>query len=129
MKLMRYGAKGAEKPALVDAQGQVRDLSALMPDITAATLSPAGLAALASVDVSTLPVVPQGEFQVPWTGMGKFICIGLNYSDHAAETGAKVIAAPMMGGPFVASSGEMNLTEAEPRAKDESWNERSAKRE
>ena len=96
MKLLRHGPKGHARPGLLDAQGQVRDLSALMPDITAATLSPTGLAALASVDVSTLPVVPQGEFQVPWTGMGKFICIGLNYSDHAADTGAPIPKEPII---------------------------------
>jgi 2,4-diketo-3-deoxy-L-fuconate hydrolase len=96
MKLLRHGPKARPQPALLDAQGQVRDLSALMPDITPATLSPAGLAALASVDVSTLPVVPQGELQVPWSGMGKFICIGLNYSDHAAETGAPIPKEPII---------------------------------
>ncbi|MFM1856920.1 MAG: hypothetical protein RLZ83_2229, partial [Pseudomonadota bacterium] len=96
MKLLRHGPKGHARPGLLDAQGQVRDLSALMPDITTATLSPAGLAALASVDISTLPVVPQGELQVPWTGMGKFICIGLNYSDHAAETGAPIPKEPII---------------------------------
>jgi 2-keto-4-pentenoate hydratase/2-oxohepta-3-ene-1,7-dioic acid hydratase in catechol pathway len=96
MKLLRHGPKGHARPGLLDAQGQVRDLSALMPDITTATLSPAGLAALASVDISRLPVVPQGELQVPWTGMGKFICIGLNYSDHAAETGAPIPKEPII---------------------------------
>jgi len=96
MKLLRHGPKSHPKPALLDAQGQVRDLSALLPDITPATLSPAGLAALASVNVATLPVVPQGELQVPWTGMGKFICIGLNYSDHAAETGAPIPKEPII---------------------------------
>jgi 2-keto-4-pentenoate hydratase/2-oxohepta-3-ene-1,7-dioic acid hydratase in catechol pathway len=96
MKLLRHGPKSHPKPALLDAQGQVRDLSALLPDITPATLSPASLAALASVDVATLPVVPQGELQVPWSGMGKFICIGLNYSDHAAETGAAIPKEPII---------------------------------
>jgi 2-keto-4-pentenoate hydratase/2-oxohepta-3-ene-1,7-dioic acid hydratase in catechol pathway len=96
MKLLRHGPKGHEKPAMLDAQGQVRDLSALMPDITPATLSPAGLAALRSVDPSTLPVVPQGRSGVPWTGMGKFICIGLNYSDHAAETGSPIPKEPII---------------------------------
>ena len=96
MKLLRHGPKAHPKPALLDAQGQVRDLSALLPDITPATLSPASLAALASVDVATLPVVPQGELQVPWSGMSKFICIGLNYSDHAAETGAAIPKEPII---------------------------------
>ena len=96
MKLLRHGRKGQERPALLDATGQVRDLSALMPDITPATLSPAGLAALRSVDVSTLPVVPQGELAVPWSGMGKFICIGLNYADHAAESNAPIPKEPIV---------------------------------
>ncbi|MFM7703478.1 MAG: fumarylacetoacetate hydrolase family protein [Rubrivivax sp.] len=96
MKLLRHGPKGHERPALLDASGQVRDLSALMPDITPATLSPAGLAALRSVDVSTLPVVPQGELAVPWSGMGKFICIGLNYADHAAESNAPIPKEPIV---------------------------------
>jgi 2-keto-4-pentenoate hydratase/2-oxohepta-3-ene-1,7-dioic acid hydratase in catechol pathway len=96
MKLLRHGPKGHERPALLDANGQVRDLSALMPDITPATLSPAGLAALRSLDVSTLPVVPQGELAVPWSGMGKFICIGLNYADHAAESNAPIPKEPIV---------------------------------
>ncbi len=96
MKLLRHGPKGQEKPALLDAQGQVRDLSALLPDITPATLSPAGLAALKSVDVNTLPVVPQGTLAVPWTGMGKFLCIGLNYADHAAESNLPIPAEPIL---------------------------------
>ena len=96
MKLLRHGPKGQERPALLDAAGQVRDLSALMPDITPATLSPAGLAALRSVDSATLPVVPQGELAVPWTGMGKFICIGLNYADHAAESNLPIPKEPIV---------------------------------
>ena len=96
MKLLRHGPKGQERPALLDAAGQVRDLSARMPDITPATLSPAGLAALKSVDVSTLPVVPQGELAVPWSGMGKFICIGLNYADHAAESNLPIPKEPIV---------------------------------
>jgi 2,4-didehydro-3-deoxy-L-rhamnonate hydrolase len=96
MKLLRHGPKGHEQPALLDAQGQVRDLSALLPDITPATLSPAGLAALRSVDINTLPVVAQGRLGVPWSGMGKFLCIGLNYADHAAESNLPLPKEPIL---------------------------------
>jgi 2-keto-4-pentenoate hydratase/2-oxohepta-3-ene-1,7-dioic acid hydratase in catechol pathway len=97
MKLMRYGRKGQEKPALLDAQGRVRDLSALLPDITAATLAPAGLAALAAVDASKLPVVEEpGRIAPPYSGVGKFIAIGLNYSDHAAESNMPVPKEPVV---------------------------------
>ena len=97
MKLMRYGAKGAEKPALVDAGGTVRDLSSVIPDITAATLKPENLKRLAEIDTSTLPAVANpGRIAPPWSGMGKFICIGLNYSDHAAETGSPIPKEPII---------------------------------
>ncbi len=96
MKLLRHGPKGQQKPGLLDAQNQVRDLSALLPDITPATLSPAGLAALRSVAVDSLPVVPPGLLGVPWTGMGKFICIGLNYADHAAESNLPIPKEPIL---------------------------------
>jgi 2,4-didehydro-3-deoxy-L-rhamnonate hydrolase len=97
MKLMRHGAKGAEQSALVDAQGQVRDLSGVLPDITAETLTPAGLQRLRELDLSKLPVVAQpGRIAPPWQGMGKFICVGLNYADHAAESGVPVPAEPVI---------------------------------
>ena len=97
MKLMRYGAKGAEKPALVDAQGTVRDLSGVIPDITAETLTPDGLQRLAELDASKLPpVADPGRFAPPWRGMGKFICVGLNYADHAAETGPPIPKEPVL---------------------------------
>ncbi|WP_286939646.1 fumarylacetoacetate hydrolase family protein [Achromobacter sp. UBA4530] len=97
MKLMRYGAKGAEKPALIDAQGQVRDLSSVVADITAQTLVPAKLAELRALDPASLPLVSQpGRVAPPWSGMGKFICIGLNYADHAAESGLPVPAEPVI---------------------------------
>ncbi len=97
MKLMRYGAKGAEKPALVDAGGTVRDLSSVIPDITAATLRPENLKRLAELDTSKLPAVANPvRIAPPWSGMGKFICIGLNYSDHAAETGAPIPKEPII---------------------------------
>ncbi len=96
MKLLRHGPKGQEKPGILDAQGQVRDLSALIADITPTHLSPAGLAALRALDLSALPVVPQGRLAVPWSGMGKFIAIGLNYADHAAEAGMAIPKEPIV---------------------------------
>lgn len=97
MKLLRYGAKGAEKPGMLDARGQVRDLSAVLPDIGAATLTPAGLAPLRALDPASLPLVDRpGRLAPPWSGMGKFICIGLNYADHAAESGLPVPAEPVI---------------------------------
>ncbi len=96
MKLLRHGPKGQEKPALLDAKGQVRDLSGLMPDITPHTLSPAALQRLKSVDVNDLPIVVPGVLAVPWSGMGKFLCIGLNYADHAAESGLPIPKEPIL---------------------------------
>jgi 2,4-didehydro-3-deoxy-L-rhamnonate hydrolase len=96
MKLLRHGPKGHEKPALLDRDGQLRDLSALLGDITPATLSPAGLAALKSIDPATLPIVQQGRLGVPWRGMGKFLCIGLNYADHAAESNLPIPKEPIV---------------------------------
>jgi 2-keto-4-pentenoate hydratase/2-oxohepta-3-ene-1,7-dioic acid hydratase in catechol pathway len=97
MKLMRHGAKGAEQPALLDARGQVRSLAKVLPDIVPATLTPRGLQRLRELDASKLPVVEQpGRIAPPWAGCGKFICIGLNYSDHAAETGAAIPKEPII---------------------------------
>ena len=97
MKLLRHGPKGHEKPAMLDAQGQVRDLSALIPDLRADMLTPEGLAVLRAIDPSRLPVVAQpGRMAPPWSGMGKFICVGLNYADHAAESGLPVPAEPVL---------------------------------
>jgi 2-keto-4-pentenoate hydratase/2-oxohepta-3-ene-1,7-dioic acid hydratase in catechol pathway len=97
MKLLRHGPKGHEKPAMLDAQGQVRDLSALIPDLRADMLTPEGLAVLRAIDPSQLPLVAQpGRMAPPWSGMGKFICVGLNYADHAAESGLPVPAEPVL---------------------------------
>jgi 2,4-diketo-3-deoxy-L-fuconate hydrolase len=97
MKLMRHGPKGSEQPALIDADGQMRDLSGVLADINASTLSPHGLKRLHELNPSTLPLVEQpGRIAPPWSGLGKFICIGLNYADHAAESGQPVPAEPVI---------------------------------
>jgi 2,4-didehydro-3-deoxy-L-rhamnonate hydrolase len=96
MKLLRHGPKGHEKPAMLDDQGQVRDLSGLIGDLAPRHLSPEGLAALRAIDVNKLPIVPQGRLGVPWVGMGKFIAIGLNYADHAAESGMPIPKEPVV---------------------------------
>jgi 2,4-diketo-3-deoxy-L-fuconate hydrolase len=96
MKLLRHGPKGAEKPALLDATGQVRDLSGVLSDITAATLTPDSLSRLADLKPGTLPAVAPGRIAPPWSGMGKFICVGLNYADHAAESGAPIPKEPVL---------------------------------
>jgi 2,4-didehydro-3-deoxy-L-rhamnonate hydrolase len=101
MKLLRYGPKGTEKPGLLDANGQVRDLSAHVADIGGAALSPDGLQRLAALDPTSLPLVPgtpQNDLRLgPCVGgTRKFICIGLNYADHAAETGAAIPTEPVV---------------------------------
>ena len=97
MKLLRHGPLGSEKPGLVHADGTIRDLTGVVPDISGAVLSDAGIAALARIDASALPIVPAGtRLGACVGGTGKFICIGLNYSDHAAETGAAVPPEPII---------------------------------
>jgi len=97
MKLLRYGPKGQEKPALLDAQGQLRDLSAHVDDIAGDALLPESLARLAALDPASLPLVEGTPRLGACVGkIGKFVCIGLNYSDHAAETGATVPPEPVV---------------------------------
>jgi len=97
MKLLRHGPKGQEKPALLDANGQVRDLSGVIADLRADMLTPAGLDKLRAIDPNSLPLVASpGRIAPPWSGMGKFICVGLNYADHAAESGMPVPAEPVL---------------------------------
>jgi 2-keto-4-pentenoate hydratase/2-oxohepta-3-ene-1,7-dioic acid hydratase in catechol pathway len=97
MKLLRHGPKGHEKPAMLDAQGRVRDLSGLITDLRADMLTPEGLAVLRAIDPAQLPIVADpGRMAPPWSGMGKFVCVGLNYADHAAESNLPVPAEPVL---------------------------------
>ena len=97
MKLVRYGRPGKEKPGLFDDEGRLRDLSAVVADIDPSLLSDKALRKLAKVDVKTLPLVRGNpRLGVPLTGIRKFIGIGLNYADHAAETGAAIPKEPII---------------------------------
>ncbi|QRM43627.1 fumarylacetoacetate hydrolase family protein [Rhizobium sp. BG4] len=96
MKLMRVGEAGSEKPAILDADGKIRDLSAHVADIGGAAISPDGLKKIAALDPKSLPELAPGRIGACVAGTGKFICIGLNYSDHAAETGATVPPEPII---------------------------------
>lgn len=87
MKLLRHGPAGAEKPALLDSDGKIRDLSGVVADLGGAALSDASLKQLAAIDPKTLPEVSPGRIGPCVAGTRKFICVGLNYSDHAKETG------------------------------------------
>ena len=96
MKLVRYGVKGAEKPGIVDVTGRIRDLSAVMADINGQVLAHE-LDKIRGLDLETLPLVEEGVRYGACVGnIGKFICIGLNYSDHAAETGAAIPEEPIV---------------------------------
>jgi len=97
MKLLRYGPKGQERPGLLDAQGKIRDLSGVVGDIDGAALSDASLAKLRALDPASLPVVEGNPRLGPAVGkIGKFICIGLNYADHAAESNLPVPTEPVV---------------------------------
>ncbi len=97
MKLMRVGARGAEKPAILDKKGTIRDLSSLVPDIAGDTLGANVLQKIASADLDALPEIDPATRIGPCVGnVGKFICIGLNYADHAAESGLDVPPEPVL---------------------------------
>ncbi|GAB2781531.1 ureidoglycolate lyase [Halomonas shantousis] len=97
MKLLRFGLKGQEKPGLLAADGTLRDLSAVIGDLAGDALADEALQRLRELDTEQLPSVPEGTRLGPCVGhVGKFICIGLNYSDHAAETGSKVPPEPVI---------------------------------
>jgi 2,4-didehydro-3-deoxy-L-rhamnonate hydrolase len=96
MKLVRYGAIGQEKPGLIDKSGQLRDLSAHVKDLNGEAYSPASLAKLAGLDTAKLPAVDgKPRIGAPVTGMSKFVAIGLNYIDHAKETGSPIPSEPI----------------------------------
>ena len=97
MKLVRYGNEGAERPGLIDANGVLRDLSAHISDIDGSMLNDAALERLRTLDTEALPAVDGSPRFAPVVGnIGKFLCIGLNYSDHAAETGAAIPEHPIL---------------------------------
>lgn len=97
MKLVRFGNRGEERPGIVDADGALRDLSGVVDDIAGATLSPASLEKLSKINPKELPLVAGAPRVGACVGnVGKFICIGLNYSDHAAESGMTVPAEPVV---------------------------------
>jgi len=97
MKLLRYGPAGQERPGLLDADGNIRDLSGLLDDITPRTLAPSSLAALKALDPRQLPLVGGApRLGVPWNGTPKYLAIGLNYHDHAVESGMPIPAEPVI---------------------------------
>ena len=97
MKLVRFGAPGAEKPGILDNEGAVRDLSGIIPDFSGEHLAPAALARLRGLDLASLPKAPQGaRLGPPVAGTHNFIAIGLNYADHAKETGQEIPAEPIL---------------------------------
>jgi 2-keto-4-pentenoate hydratase/2-oxohepta-3-ene-1,7-dioic acid hydratase in catechol pathway len=97
MKLLRFGNRGEEKPGALDSEGQIRDLSAVIKDIAGVALLPDSLERLRQIDLQTLPLVARSPRLGPCVGsVGKFLCIGLNYSDHAAESGMAVPTEPVL---------------------------------
>lgn len=116
MKLARYGAPGQEKPGLVDGEGRLRDLSAIIDDLAGAAIGNAGLRRLAELDPTTLPLVPGNpRFGAPVAGIGKMLCVGMNYADHAAETGAPVPEQPVLFMKATTAIGGPNDTVVIPR--------------
>ncbi len=97
MKLIRFGEKGSEKPGVIDAAGKIRDVSSIVSDYSPETLSPELIAKLSQADLSALPTAPEGaRIGAPVSRVGHFIAIGLNYADHAEETGLPIPAEPIV---------------------------------
>ena len=123
MKLLRHGPKGQEKPGLVDAGGQVRDLSAHLDDIAGEALTPEGLARIAAIDPAALPLVAPGTRIGACVGrVGKFIGIGLNYADHAAEAGMDIPSEPIVFSKFTSCiAGPNDVVEIPPGSAKTDW--------
>src|SRR5205814_1146684 len=106
MKLVRYGRAGAEKPGLIDDDGKLRDLSRIVKEITPDVLSPAGLKRLRSANLARLPIVGgKPRLGCPLVGIGKMVCIGLNYTDHAREVGRPAPSEPTL---FIKANSSIN---------------------
>lgn len=119
MKLLRYGPKGQEKPAILDDYGNVRDLCSIVVDIDGATLQPETLARLKGLDLETLPVVRNIErIGACVSNVGKFICIGLNYADHAAESNMPIPSEPEVFSKFTSAIGGPNDPVIKPKNSD-----------
>ncbi len=104
MKLLRFGPVGQEKPGVLDAQNRIRDLSGVVADIGGDTLSDESLAKLRALDLESLPLAPEGVRYGPCVaGVGKFLCIGLNYADHAAESGLPIPEEPVLFSKFTSA--------------------------
>ena len=123
MKLVRYGARGSERAGVVDAKGQVRDLSMLLPDVGPAQLSPRTLAALAAIDIERLPLVEAGvRLGCPIANVGKIVCVGLNYRDHAEEAGMAVPKEPVLFMKAITSlSGPNDDVQIPPQSEKTDW--------
>jgi 2-keto-4-pentenoate hydratase/2-oxohepta-3-ene-1,7-dioic acid hydratase in catechol pathway len=104
MKLLRFGSIGQEKPGVLDAQNRIRDLSGVVADIGGETLSDEGLARLRALDLESLPLAPEGvRYGACVAGVSKFLCIGLNYADHAAESGLPIPDEPVLFSKFTSA--------------------------
>lgn len=123
MKLLRYGPKGQEKPGLLDAQGRIRDLSAVVDDIAGEALTPVGLQVLRSLAADSLPLVEGPQRLGACVGrIGKFVCIGLNYADHAAESGMAIPPEPVIFNKWTSAvCGPNDDVEIPPGARKTDW--------
>lgn len=119
MKLVRFGEAGQERPGILDREGRIRDLSQHVADIAGEALTPLGLAALRSLDPESLPLAPEGARIGPCVGrVGKFVCIGLNYRDHARESGMAIPAEPVVFNKWTSAICGPNDDIVKPRGSD-----------